>query len=47
MNLWRSVDLVRKQAVMKMLFAERPGYKKKIGVRIPVYASPVNALVAI
>lgn len=36
MNLWRSDDLARKQAVMKMLFAERPGYKKKIGVETPV-----------
>ncbi|MCL4678997.1 MAG: recombinase family protein [Alphaproteobacteria bacterium] len=47
MNLWRSDDLARKQAVMKMLFAARPGYKKKIGVRTPIYASPVNALAAI
>mgnify|MGYP002784481387 CR=1 FL=1 len=46
MNLWRSDDLARKQAVMKMLFAARPGYKKKIGVRTPIYACPVNALTA-
>jgi len=47
MNLWRSDDLARKQAAMKMLFAERPGYKKKIGVRTPTYTCPVNALTAI
>lgn len=46
MNLWRSDDLARKQAVMKMLFAARPGYKKKIGVRTPIYTCPVNALAA-
>ena len=28
-NLRRSDDLARKQAVMKMLFAERPAYKKE------------------
>ena len=47
MNLWPSDDLARKQALMKMLFAARPGYKKKIGVRTPIYACPVNALTAI
>ena len=47
MNLWRSDDLARKQATMKMLFAERLGYKKKIGVRTPIYTCPVNALTAI
>ncbi len=46
-NLWRSDDLARKQAVMKILFSERPGYKKKIGVRTPIYTCPVNALAAI
>lgn len=47
MNLWRSDDLARKQAAMKMLFVERPGYKKKTGVRTPIYTCPVNALTAI
>ncbi|MCB9974414.1 MAG: recombinase family protein [Rhodospirillales bacterium] len=47
LNLWRSDELAHKQAVIKMLFAERPGYKKKTGVRTPIYACPVNALTAI
>lgn len=36
MNLWRSDDLARKQAAMKILFAVRLGDKKKIGVRTPI-----------
>jgi site-specific DNA recombinase len=43
MNLWRS----DKQAVVKMLFEGRPAYKKKEGVRTPIYTCPVNALAAI
>jgi hypothetical protein len=33
-------------SLFKMLFAERPAYKKRIGVRTPIYACPVNALTA-
>jgi site-specific DNA recombinase len=47
MNLWCSEKPAHKQAVMKMLFEGRPAYKKKEGVRAPIYTCPVNALAAI
>ncbi len=47
MNLWRSDKPAHKQAVVKMLFEGRPAYKKKEGVRTPIYTCPVNALAAI
>jgi site-specific DNA recombinase len=47
MKLWRSDKPAHKQAVMKMLFEGRPAYKKKEGVRTPIYTCPVNALAAI
>jgi site-specific DNA recombinase len=47
MNLWSSDKPAHKQAVMKMLFEGRPTYKKKEGVRTPIYTCPVNALAAI
>ncbi len=47
MKLWCSDKPTQKQAVMKMLFEGRPAYKKKEGVRTPIYTCPVNALAAI
>jgi site-specific DNA recombinase len=46
MNLWRSDKPAHKQVVMKMLFEGRPAYKKKEGVRTPIYSFPVNELAA-